>query len=69
MEEHTEVGMTRTTLGVIAHLRHPAGFDMPVKIRTRDRGDLPSPIYYKGALVYALPDGGEFIGTVAEALQ
>lgn len=69
MVETTRVGMTQTSHGVIPHLRHPEyGYEMPVKIRTNSEG-VVSPVYYKGALVYAMPGGGEYIGPVVEALQ
>lgn len=64
----TKCGMTVTREGDIPHLRHPeSGIEMPVKTRTRDVRELPEPIHYKGALVYALPDGGEFIDYPAVA--
>jgi hypothetical protein len=68
-EARTLPGVTQTTHGVIPHLRHPAGFEMPVKVRALNHKELPAPTYYKGALVYALPDGGEFIGETPEALR
>ncbi len=68
-EAQTLPGATQTTHGVIPHLRHQAGFDMPVKVRAKDCRDVPTPTYYKGALVYAMPGGGEFIGELPEALQ
>ncbi|MBK9497336.1 MAG: hypothetical protein IPO08_23010 [Xanthomonadales bacterium] len=58
----TQKGLTQTRGGDIPHLRHPTmEIDMPVKTRTHDMRALPEAIRYKGALVYALPGGGEFI--------
>lgn len=73
-ETKTQYGVTQTRHGVIAHFQHPSGIDLPVKVRpgrpdTRGVAELPTPIYYQGALVYALPGGGEFMGPVTEGLQ
>ena len=57
---------TRTSKGVIPYLKHPSGFEMPVKIKLK--GERTShyshsrviPVERKGGYVYALPGGGDY---------
>lgn len=58
---------TMTADGPVAHVRHPLGFMMPVKLDLRPGAPssvvsvLARPKYErKGILLYALPGGGEY---------
>ena len=62
----TSKGGTLTTKGFIPHLKHKAGFYMPVKIKSSDTiiNSSPRPPQKEkesGFLIYALPGGGDYI--------
>lgn len=57
---------TYTCIGPIEHMRHPSGFDMPVRLVTVGRkvilrAKLPIPVTSGDKFVYALPGGGEYV--------
>lgn len=58
----TLAGVTQTSQGVIPHLRHPDGYDMPVRVRVIDPRELPEPVVYHGSFVYVTPEGAEVCG-------
>jgi len=66
-DHHTIKGGTVTSEGIIPHKRHPAGFDMPVKLVIKKftvaaiMEDHPPLRNAMGNLVYAMPGGGEFV--------